>query len=190
MKPALAAIPDAYVTLAMGSDVWFWFVTATAVMIHAMQVFERAVLRLVEAVILYPFRRILYTYQHSDPTMIEYYSATCAITFGLWVMFGRTQQALLRQITDAIPWWLWSDPSVIVGIFQGLSVQYANRTTRAFCGSLALTLWAWLSIITFRRMGFNAIHAFTIPLMLACWITIFVHLRGANGHGSTTASSK
>lgn len=180
MRAALACIPDSYAELALSSDAWLRFLCALAVLIHGMQAFERAVLRLVESVVLYPLRRILHTYQHGDPAMIEYYSATCASLFGLWVVAGRSSPTL-RQITETIPWWIWSNPAMLIGIFQGIAVQHGNSNTRALFSFLAFLLWSWLSAITYRRLGFNAIHSFTVPLMLACWIVIFIHLRGQNG---------
>jgi len=65
MKPAFAHIPDAYMELALDSDVWYWFVAAVAVIIRAMQAFERAALAVVERCILWPFVQIRRTVYHS-----------------------------------------------------------------------------------------------------------------------------
>lgn len=180
MRLAIASIPDAYVMLALENDAWYWFVAAIALIIRAMHAFERAVMAAIENFLLYPFRRIHHTYRYHDSSMIEYYSATCAVAFALWISEGRAGQAYFSPITETIPWWAWATPSVFIGVSQGVSVQYGTGTTRATCAFLSFTLWLWLTAITYRHIGYAAIHAFSAPLMLAMWITIFMQLRGGD----------
>ena len=164
----------------MGNDWWLHFVSFVAVVIHVMQTFERAVIRLIEIVVLYPLRRILHTYQNYDSSMVEYYSATCALAFSAWMVLGKTGQAYYRHITDEIPWWAWALSSALIGFSQGVSVHRGDGTTRAMLAALSLALWLWITAITLRHIGYAAMHAFSAPLMLAMWLTIFMQLRGGD----------
>jgi len=182
MKPALAAIPDAYIHLALRNDGWMAFVSLLAMVIHGLQCLERAVMRVMETVFLYPFQRILHTYQHYDSAMVEYLSATCSMALSVWAISGRHAP---NPITEAAVWWILAAPAALIGIFQGIAVQHCNHTTRSLCGFLAFMLWTWLSVTAYRRMGFDLLHVFAVPLMLACWLVILMHLRGQNGSTGT-----
>lgn len=190
MKPALAAIPDAYVTLAMGSEVWFWFVSATAVMIHAMQVFERAMLAVIERLILWPFVQIRRTVYHSDPMMVEYFSATSAGIMALWVWFGRENSVAHQLMVARIPEWLWVTLSASLSVAQFYAVSHGRLSHRGVACVYAWAFWSLVSLVLILRVGFSLAHVFSLPMVLACWLAIFMLLaKGTHGPTTTTDSS-
>lgn len=187
MRAAIAYIPDAYVELALCNEMWFYFVSLLAYLIHGMQAVERFMLRLFQTIVLFPFRRILHTFQNSDPTMAEYISATSAFSFGIWVIISKGQ-VLHSNLTMSVHWWIWANPAILIGLLQGIGISGSDRNTRAVNSFLAFMLWTSLTLISFRRLGFIALHPFTCTLMLACWLVIFIHINGGRD-GSTHDSS-
>lgn len=188
MKPALAAIPDEYVMLAMGNDWWLHFVSLVAVVIHIMQVFERAAIRIIERLILWPFVQIRRTVYQSDPMMVEFFSATSAGMVGLWVAFGRDNSVAHQLMVARIPEWLWIALSAVLCGSQFYSVAHGNLAQRGVSCVFACAFWAFLSLILLLRVGFSLAHVFSLPMVLACWLAIFM-LLAKGTHGPTTAST-
>lgn len=187
MKPAFAAIPDAYIELALASDLWYWFVLAMAGVIHAMQAFERAVLALVERLILWPFIQIRRTVMYSDPMMIEYFSATSAGLIGLWVAFGRENSVAHQLMIQRIPEWLWIALSASLCASQFWAVAHGTLSHRGVACVFSTAFWAFLSLILLLRVGFSLAHVFSLPMVLACWLAIFM-LLAKGTHGPTTTA--
>lgn len=187
MKPAFAAIPDAYMELALASDMWYWFVVAIALIICAMQAFERAVIALVERCILWPFIQIRRTVLHSDPMMIEYFSATAAGMVGMWVVFGRENSVAHQLMIQRIPEWLWTTLSGALCLSQFYSVAHGTLSQRGVSMVFATAFWAFLSLVLLLRVGFSLAHVFSLPMVLACWIAIFM-LIAKGTHGPTTTA--
>jgi len=184
MRPAFAAIPDAYIHLAMGNDAWFAFVSLLAMVIHAMQSFERAAL----AAILWPFIQIRRTVYHSDPMMIEYFSATSAGIMALWVWFGRENSVAHQLMVARIPEWLWMAFSATLSATQFYSVAHGNLSHRGVACVFACAFWVFLSLILILRVGFSLAHVFSLPMVLACWLAIFM-LLAKGTHGPTTTAA-
>lgn len=182
MRPAFAAIPDAYMELALASDLWYWFVAVIAVIIRAMQAFERGMLTLVEKCILWPFVQIRRTVQHSDPMMIEFFSATSAGLIGLWVAFGRENSVAHQLMIARFPEWLWITLSASLSASQFWAVSHNNLSHRGVACVFSCAFWAFLSLILLLRVGFSLAHVFSLPMVLACWLAIFMLIaKGTNG---------
>lgn len=188
MRPAFAAIPDPYIALAMGNDWWFCFVSLLAVIIHAMQSFERAMIRLVERLILWPFIQIRRTVYHSDPMMVEYFSATAAGMTAMWVAFGRDNSVAHQLMISRFPEWLWISVSTILSAAQFYAVAHGNLSQRGVSCVFSCAFWAFLSLILLLRVGFSLAHVFSLPMVLACWLAIFM-LLAKGTHGPTTTAA-
>ena len=188
MRPAFAAIPDAYVQLAMANEAWYWFVTATGCVIHAMHMFERALVFAVERLILWPFIQIRRTVYHSDPMMVEYFSATSAGIMSLWVAFGRDNSVAHRLMISRIPEWLWITLSASLSVSQFYAVAHGNLSHRGVACVFSCAFWAFLSLILILRVGFSLAHVFSLPMVLACWLAIFM-LIAKGTHGPTTTAA-
>ena len=186
MRQAIAAIPDAYVMLSAESEAWYWFVATIAVIIRAMQAFERAVIAAVERCILWPFVQIRRTVYHSDPMMIEYFSATSAGLIGLWVYFGRENSVAHQLMVARIPEWLWITLSASLSVSQFYAVAHGNLSHRGVACVYAWAFWTLLSLILILRVGFSLAHVFSLPMVLACWLAIFMLIaKGTNGPATT-----
>ena len=143
MRTAIAYIPDAYMELALTSDLWYWFVAAVAVIIRAMQAFERAMLAVIERIILRPFIQIRRTVYHGNPMMIEYFSATSAAMVGLWVAFGRENSVTHQLMLQRIPEWLWLALSGTLSAAQFYAVAHGNLSQRGVSCVFATAFWAF-----------------------------------------------
>lgn len=184
MRLALAAIPDQYVTLAMGNDWWFAFVSLVAMMIHAMQAFERAVIRLVEDIIVWPFLQIRRTVHHSDSLMIEFASATMAGLMVVWVLGGRDNSVAHQLMTTRIPESFWIVASGALSLAQFASAAHGRLKSRVACSVLSWALWSLVSLVLLLRVGFSLAHVFSLPMVLACWLSIFMLIaKGQPHHG-------
>lgn len=188
MRPAFACIPDTYMELALASDIWYWFVAVIAVIIRAMQAFERAVIAVVERLILWPFIQIRRTVYHSDPMMVEYFSATAAGMTALWVAFGRENSVAHQLMVARIPEWLWISFSATLCGAQFWAVAHGNLSQRGVSCVFACAFWAFLSLILLLRVGFSLAHVFSLPMVLACWLAIFM-LIAKGTHGPTTTAT-
>lgn len=190
MRTAIAYIPDAYMELALTSDLWYWFVAAVAVIIRAMQAFERAMLAVIERIILRPFIQIRRTVYHGNPMMIEYFSATSAAMVGLWVAFGRENSVAHQLMLQRIPEWLWLALSGTLSAAQFYAVAHGNLSQRGVSCVFATAFWAFLSLILLLRVGFSLAHVFSLPMVLACWLAIFMLIaKGTHGPATTAATN-
>ncbi len=188
MRPALAAIPLAYVELAHDSQAWFAYVCVLTLVIRAMQIFERAVMRVIERLIIWPFIQIRRTVYHSDPLMIEYFSATAAGILALWILYGRDNSVAHQLMTQRIPERLWVSVSGVLSLAQFWSAAHGSLSSRAACSVFATALWALVSLVLLLRVGFSLAHVFSLPMVLACWLTIFMLIAKGQPHGPTTAA--
>lgn len=188
MKTAIACIPDTYMELALTSDLWYWFVAAAALIIRAMQAFECAVLAVVEHMILWPFIQIRRTVYLSDPLMVEYFSATSAGMVGLWVAFGRDNSVAHQLMVARIPEWLWIALSAALSTSQFYAASHGTLSQRGVSCVFAVAFWAFLSLILLLRVGFSLAHVFSLPMVLACWLAIFM-LIAKGTHGPTTPAT-
>jgi len=188
MRPAFACIPDQYMELALASDIWYWFVAVIAVIIRAMQAFERAVIAVVERLILWPFIQIRRTVYHSDPMMVEYFSATAAGMTALWVAFGRENSVAHQLMVARVPEWCWISFSASLCGTQFWAVAHGNLSQRGVSCVFATAFWAFLSLILLLRVGFSLAHVFSLPMVLACWLAIFM-LIAKGTHGPTTTAT-
>lgn len=189
MRAALACIPDAYMKLALESDGWYWLLSMIAVIIRAMQAFERAVLAIVERMILWPFIQIRRTVQRGDPMMVEYFSATSSAMVGLWVAFGRENSVAHQLMVARFPEWLWMALSGVLSAAQFYAVAHGNLSHRGVACVFSCAFWAFLSLILILRVGFSLAHVFSLPMVLACWLAIFMLIaKGTHGPAATTVS--
>lgn len=190
MKAAFACIPDAYMELALASNLWYWFVAAVVVIIQAMQAFERAVMRLVESLIIWPFVQIRRTVYYSDPLMVEYFSATSAGIMSLWVIYGRDNSVAHQLMVQRIPEQFWIAASAILSVVQFYCAAHGSLSHRASCCVFACAFWALVSLVLILRVGFSLAHVFCLPMVLACWLAIFMLLqKGGHGPASTAHTS-
>lgn len=190
MRLAIASIPDAYVMLALESDAWYWFVAIITVIIRAMQAFERAVIATIERCILWPFIQIRRTVYLSDPMMIEYFSATSAGLVGLWVAFGRDNSVAHQLMVARIPEWLWITLSASLSASQFWAVGHGNLSHRGVACVFSCAFWAFLSLVLILRVGFSLAHVFSLPMVLACWLAIFMLIaKGTNGPATPAANN-
>lgn len=185
MRPALSAIPDAYMELALGNNGWLIFVSMVAVVIHGMQIFERAMIRLIEALILWPFIQIRRTVYHSDSLMVEYSSASSAGIFMLWVLYGRDNSVAHQLMTQRVPEYAWIIGALALCLAQFTAIGRGTLSQRSICCIYACGFWTFLTIVLLLRVGFSLAHVFSMPLMLACWLAIFI-LLAKGGYGPTT----
>lgn len=183
MRSAIACIPDCYMRLSLESDAWSVFLSLVAVVIASMQAFERAVLRAVERLILWPFIQIRRTVHHSDSLMVEYLSATCAGLMALWVAFGRDNSVAHHLMTAKIPAWFWISISSVLSLAQFVSAAHGSLSNRAACAVFATGLWALVTLILILRVGFSLAHVFSLPMVLACWLSIFILIAKGQHHG-------
>lgn len=188
MKPAIACIPDAYMELALASDPWYWFVTAIAVVIRGMQVFERAMLAVIERLILWPFIQIRRTVYHSDSLMVEYFSATSAGIVALWVALGREGSVAHQLMVQRIPEQAWIICGASLCLAQFYAAAHGSLSYRGVCCVFGTAFWAFISLILILRVGFSLAHAFSLPMTLACWLAIFM-LLAKGGHGPATTAT-
>lgn len=185
MRSAISCIPDAYMELALASDVWYWFVATIALIIHAMQAFERTMLAAFERMILWPFIQIRRTVYQSDPMMVEYFSATSAGMVGLWVYFARENSVAHQLMLAKFPEWLWMTLSSVLSGVQFYAVAHGSLSHRGVSCVFATAFWAFLSLVLLLRVGFSLAHVFSLPMVLACWLAIFM-LIAKGTHGPTT----
>lgn len=190
MRPAFAHIPDQYMELALDSDVWYWFVAAVAVIIRAMQAFERAALAVVERCILWPFVQIRRTVYHSDSLMVEYFSATAAGLLAAWVYFGREGSVAHQLMIQRVPEPIWIICGVVLCVAQFAAASHGTLSHRGICSVFGTAFWAFLSLILLLHVGFSLAHVFSLPMTLACWLAIFMLLaKGTNGPATTAATA-
>lgn len=189
MRNAIACIPDVYMELALANDMWYWFVSAVAVIIHGMQAFERAVIALVERLILWPFIQIRRTVLHSEPMMIEYFSATSAAILAFWVHFGRENSVAHQLMVQRIPEWLWISLGGVLSASQFYAVAHGTLAQRGISCVFACAFWAFLSLVLILRVGFSLAHVFSLPMVLACWLAIFMLIAKGN-HGPATPAAR
>lgn len=185
MRLSVAAIPDCYTRLYLESETWYWFLASIAVVIHVIQWFERAMIAVVERLILWPFIQIRRTVYHSDPMMIEFFSATSAGLIGLWVAFGRENSVAHQLMVARFPEWLWITLSASLSAAQFWAVSHNNLSHRGVACVFSCAFWAFLSLILLLRVGFSLAHVFSLPMVLACWLAIFM-LIAKGTHGPTT----
>lgn len=176
MRAAIAAIPDDYMALAMRNDAWFAFVALLAMIIHGMQIVERAVMRIIERLILWPFIQIRRTVLHSDSMMIEYFSATSAGLMSAWVAFGRENSVAHQLMVSRVPEWLWIVLPASLCATQFWAVAHGTLSNRGVACVFSTAFWAFLSLILLLRVGFSLAHVFSLPMVLACWLAIFMLL--------------
>ncbi len=176
--------------LALASDVWYWFVATVIVIIQAMQAFERAVLRLVESLIIWPFVQIRRTVYYSDSMMVEYFSATSAGIMSLWVIYGRDNSVAHQLMVQRIPEQFWLVASAMLSAVQFYCAAHRSLSHRASCCVFACAFWALVSLVLLLRVGFSLAHVFCLPMVLACWLAIFMLLaKGGHGPAATTHAS-
>jgi len=188
MRPAFACIPDQYMELALTSEMWYWFVAAVAVIIRAMQAFERAALAVVERCILWPFVQIRRTVYHSDSLMVEYSSATSAGILAAWAYFGRDD--IHQVVMQSVPASVWITGGIALCVAQFAAAAHGTLSHRGICSVFGTAFWAFLSLILILRVGFSLAHVFSLPLTLACWLSIFMLLaKGTNGPATTAATA-
>jgi hypothetical protein len=189
MKAAIACIPDAYMELALASEAWYWFVSTVALVIGGLQALERAMLAIIEHLILWPFIQIRRTVYHSDSLMVEYFSATSAGIVSLWVAFGRENSVAHQLMVQRIPEYIWIALSTVLCLAQFHAAAHGSLSHRGMCCVFGTAFWTFLSLILILRVGFSLAHAFSVPMALACWLAIFM-LLAKGGHGSATATDK
>lgn len=188
MRSAIACIPDCYIRLSLESDGWYYFLAAVAVVIRGMQVFERAVLAAFERLILWPFVQIRRTVLHSDSMMVEYFSATSAGMVAVWVAFGRENSVAHQLMLSRIPEWLWLVLSGLLCLVQFRAVAHGTLSQRGCTMVFATAFWAFFSLVLLLRVGFSLAHVFSLPMVLACWLSIFM-LISKGTHGTTRTAS-
>jgi len=192
MRPALSAIPDVYIHLAMESDPWFYFVSAIAVVIHMMQCVERVVLPAIAKVLLWPFEQMHAMVDRGASAMVEYLSGSCAILFGVWCFEG---PLLINRkvILSRFPVEVWGTIALAVGVLQLYMVSGSNRRARATATVLACALWVWIDLLFIRRIGFSVVLVWGIPLAVFCVIAIAILIKeeeksNRDYHGPTTGT--
>lgn len=177
MRPALAAIPLAYVELAHDSQAWFAYVCVLTLVIRAMQIFERAVMRVIERLI--QIRRTVY---YSDSLMVEYFSATSAGIFALWVFLGRENSVAHQLMIQRVPEAVWVTLGAALCVLQFIAASRGTLSQRGICCVFGTGFWLFLSTVLLLRVGFSLAHVFSLPMVLACWLAIFMLLaKGTNG---------
>lgn len=182
MRPAFAHIPDAYMELALDSDIWYWFVATIAIVIRAMQAFERAAIAFVEQCILWPFVQIRRTIYHGDSLIVEYFSATAAGLFAAWVLYGRENSVAHQLMVQRVPEAVWITLGSVQCVIQFLAASRGTLSYRGVCCVFGTGFWLFLSTILLLRVGFSLAHVFSLPLTLACWLAIFMLIaKGTNG---------
>ena len=186
MRLAIAAIPDEYLVLAMSSNGWFTTVSLLAMVIAGLQAFERAVIRAIEHLIIWPFVQIRRTVYHSDPLMVEFFSATSAGLCFLSIFFGRDNSVAHQLMLARIPEWAWATWSGLLCVGQFWAAAHGALSQRATACVFACAFWVLVSLVLILRVGFSLAHVFSLPMVLACWLAIFMLIaKGTNGSGST-----
>lgn len=185
MRAAVAAIPDTYLALAMRSDTWFTIISILTVVIAGLQAFERAVIHAVERVIIWPFVQIRRTVYYSDSLMVEYFSATSAGLMALWIVYGRDNSVAHHLMTARIPEAFWIATSTVLSVAQFTAAAHGSITSRAVCSVFATGLWSLVSLVLILRVGFSLAHVFSLPMVLACWLSIFMLIAKGQPHGPT-----
>lgn len=188
MRSAIACIPEPYMALALRNDRWFTFVSLLAVVIHCMQAFERAVIRLAERLVIWPFVQIRRTVHYSDSLMIEYFSATAAGILALWVVYGRDNSVAHQLMVARIPSPFWITVSGVLSLAQFWCAAHGTISSRAACSVFATALWILVSLVLVLRVGFSMAHVFSLPMVLACWLSIFMLIAKGQPNGPAAAA--
>lgn len=182
MRPAFSTIPTVYTELALDHDGWHYFICFVAMVIHGLQWFERAMIRLVEALILWPFIQIRRTVHYSDSLMVEYFSATASGLFALWVIYGRENSVAHQLMVQRVPEAVWGTLGAALCVLQFIAASRGTLSQRGICCVFGTGFWLFLSTVLLLRVGFSLAHVFSLPMVLACWLAIFMLIaKGTNG---------
>jgi hypothetical protein len=106
----------------------------------------------------------------------------------LWVAFGRENSVAHQLMVARIPEWLWISFSGLLCGAQFWAVAHGNLSQRGVSCVFATAFWAFLSLILLLRVGFSLAHVFSLPMVLACWLAIFM-LIAKGTHGPTTTAT-
>ena len=134
-----------------------------------------AIGRIRESVLMYFFREVRRTVQQGEHTLIlEYLNATALVLFGVALLLAPPGGPVARFMETIAPVPLAAALSIATGVLQGIAIVKWRRKQRGEVCIIAFFMWNILSIMVFRRVGFNVIHAFTLPLAFGLWLSIFM----------------
>lgn len=186
MKPAFAAIPEVYVQLAMANDAWYWFVTATGCVIHAMQLVERLVI----GIVTWPFNQLVKALRDRDGMLIEHSSATSAGLMAVWAYLGREPDEAYRVVTTFLPYGLVVALAAALCVYQFVCASRGAIASRGTALVLACGYWSFLSIVLFIKTGFLLFHVFSAPLAVLCSLCAWLLWEQIDGPANKSTTSE
>lgn len=173
MRPALAAIPDSYIELANEHNGWFYFVSTLAIIIQAMQITERVVMRVFVGLILWPFMNIRRAMHDTDSMIVEHISASAAGLMALWLHWGRQPTEVYRTLSAIAPTPVLIALTLTLCISQFYFSSRGPICRRGVLSILACGWWTILTLVLMHQTGFFLVHIFSLPLMLACGLSVW-----------------